>query len=225
MLNLLRALSPRDEIIIVVGGAFGYSIIGSILIAITNKPGDPLIAGSDFKHLLVHELIILVVLTTFLRIRGWTFERTGLGPNLRETLIGLGLALIIMFTDRVVWAVAAVTSSHVLEAGRIFNPVEGTIDPAIVIAVSIVNPIFEELFLCGYLVTALKDRAGPWTAINVSVGIRLLCHLYQGIIGVIFIVPFGLILTCWYARQGRLWPLIVTHVVFDFFPLLVYASN
>jgi len=24
----------------------------------------------------------------------------------------------------------------------------------------VVNPIFEELFLCGYLVTALKDRAG-----------------------------------------------------------------
>jgi len=112
-----------------------------------------------------------------------------------------------------------------LAAGQNFNFVEGTIEPAVVIAVSIVNPIFEELFLCGYLVTALKDRAGPRTAINISVGIRLLCHLYQGIVGVIFIVPFGLILTYWYAREGRLWPLIVAHVVFDFFPLLAYASN
>jgi uncharacterized protein len=224
VLNRLRALSSRDELIIVVAGAFGYFIVVSILIAITNKPGAPLSAGADFKHLLVHELIILVMLSTFLGIRGWTFERIGLGPNLRETLIGLGLTVIIMFTDQVVWAFAAITSSHVLEAGRIFNPVEGSIEPAIVIAVSIVNPIFEEFFLCGYLVTALKDRAGPWTAINISVGIRLLCHLYQGMVGVIFIVPFGLILTYWYARQGRLWPLIVAHVVFDFFPLLEYAK-
>jgi len=38
-------------------------------------------------------------------------------------------------------------------------------------------------------------------------------------------VPFGLILTYWYARRGRLWPLIVAHVVFDFFPLLPYAKS
>jgi membrane protease YdiL (CAAX protease family) len=125
----------------------------------------------------------------------------------------------------VVWAFAAVTSSYVLEAGQKFNLIDGTIEPAIIIAISIVNPIFEECFLCGYLVTALKDRTGSWTAINISVGIRLICHLYQGIIGVIFIVPFGLIFTYWYARRGRLWPLIVAHALFDFFPLFTYANN
>jgi uncharacterized protein len=224
VLNRLRALSFRDELIIVVGGAFGYFIVISILIAITYKPGAPLAAGSDFKHLLIHELIILVMLSTFLRIRGWTFERIGLGPNLRETLTGLGLALIIELVSRVVWLVAAATSGQALEAESNIEFVDGSIESTVLIVVSIVNPIFEELFLCGYLVTALKDRAGPWTAINISISIRLLYHLYQGIIGVIFIVPFGLILTYWYARQGRLWPLIVAHVVFDFFPLLVYAK-
>lgn len=224
MLKLLQALSPRDELIIVVVGAFGYSIVGSILSAITYKPGVPLFSGADFKNLLLDELIILIVLTTFLRVRGWTFERVGLGPNLRETLTGLGLAVIIIFASRVVWAFAAITSSHILEAEQNSDFVDGSIEPAVLIAVSIVNPIFEELFVCGYLVTALKDRAGPWTAINISVGIRLLYHLYQGIVGVIFIVPFGLVLTYWYARQGRLWPLIVAHVVFDFLPLLAYAK-
>jgi uncharacterized protein len=202
----------------------GYFIIGSLLSAITYKPGAPLFSGADFSRLLVDELIILVVLTTFLRVRGWTLERIGLGPNLTETLTGLGLALIIDLVNRVVWLVAAVTAGQALEAERNVEFVDGAIEPAILIAASIVNPIFEEVFVCGYLVTALKDRAGPWTAINISVGIRLLYHLYQGIIGVIFIVPFGLILTYWYARQGRLWPLIVAHVVFDFFPLLDYAK-
>lgn len=224
MLKLLRALSPRNELIIVVVGAFGYPIVGSTLSAITHEPGTPLVSGSDFKRLLVGELIILGVLTTFLRVRGWTLERIGLGPNLRETLTGLGLALIVIFVSGVVWAFAALTLSHVLEAEQNVDFVGGRIEPAILIAISIVNPIFEELFLCGYLVTALKDRAGPWTAINISVGIRLLYHLYQGIVGVILIVPFGLILTYWYARQGRLWPLIIAHVLFDFFPLLAYAT-
>jgi uncharacterized protein len=224
VLNLLRALSPRHELIIVVVGAFGYPVLGSIVSAITHRQGTPLFSGADFKRLLVDELIILLVLTTFLRVRGWSLERIGLGPNLRETLTGLGLALIIELVSRVVWLVAAATSGQALEAESNIEFVDGSIESTVLIVVSIVNPIFEELFLCGYLVTALKDRAGPWTAINISISIRLLYHLYQGIIGVIFIVPFGLILTYWYARQGRLWPLIVAHVVFDFFPLLVYAK-
>ena len=136
MLKLLRALSPSDELIIVVVGAFGYSIVGSILSAIANEPGAPLFSGSDLKRLLVFELIILAVLTTFLHVRGWTFGRIGLGPTLSETLSGLGLALIVELVSRVVWTFAAVTSSHVLEAGKNFNPVDGSIEPAIVIAIS-----------------------------------------------------------------------------------------
>jgi len=224
VLKLLRELSQRDEFVIVTVAAFGYFIVASIWGMLTISPGAPLFSGSDLKYLLADELLVLIALATFLHVRGWTLERIGLGPNARETLIGLGLALIVELVNRLVWVLAALTSTHALEAGEIFNPVEGHIDPVILVTTSVVNPIYEELFLCGYLLTALKDRMGPWSAINISVGIRLLCHLYQGIVGVIFIVPFGLIFSYWYVRQGRLWPLIVAHVLFDFFPLLPYAQ-
>jgi len=223
VLKLLRALSPRDEFIIVVVAAFGYSAVASIQAALTARPGAPLFSESNLKYLLVDELVVLTALTIFLHARGWTLERIGLGPNARESLIGIGLVLLVEMVNRVVWVLAAFGSRSVQEAGRLFNPVDGSIDPVIVIAVSIVNPIFEEVFLCGYVISALKDRLGTWAAINVSVGIRLVCHLYQGIIGVIFIVPFGLIFAWWYIRQGRLWPLIVAHVLFDFIALVSFV--
>jgi membrane protease YdiL (CAAX protease family) len=91
-----------------------------------------------------------------------------------------------------------------------------------VIAVSAINPLFEEIFVCGYVITALKDRPDPWTGIHVSVAIRLLYHLYQGAISAVGIVPFGLIFGFWYARTGRLWPVIVAHAIWDFVGLIQY---
>ena len=82
-------------------------------------------------------------------------------------------------------------------------------------SVVFVNPVFEEVFVAGYTMTVLKDTRGKSFAFNASVAIRLLYHLYQGVLGVITIIPFGLILAFWYMRTGKLWPLIVAHAVLD----------
>ena len=34
------------------------------------------------------------------------------------------------------------------------------------LAVSVLTPLFEELLLCGYMVTVLKERRGFWTAVT-----------------------------------------------------------
>jgi hypothetical protein len=69
----------------------------------------------------------------------------------------------------------------------------------------------------------VAKSAGSTTAgVNVSVAIRLLYHLYQGGIGVIGIIPFGLIFAWWYARIGRLWPLFVAHGLTDAAGLLQF---
>ena len=90
-------------------------------------------------------------------------------------------------------------------------------DPALsmqlVFLVSVVNGIFEELFVAGYIITALAARRGLWMAINVSVVVRLLYHLYQGPIGVLTSVPMGLLYGYLYSRTRQLWPLIVAHVL------------
>ncbi|HEY1961884.1 MAG TPA: CPBP family intramembrane glutamic endopeptidase, partial [Rhizomicrobium sp.] len=81
--------------------------------------------------------------------------------------------------------------------------------------IAIVNPLFEEVFVTGYVMTALKSNGNPWRAINASVLLRLLYHLYQGSLGVLAIIPMGLIFAVWYARTGRLWPIIVAHALLD----------
>jgi len=85
----------------------------------------------------------------------------------------------------------------------------------LVFLTSTVNGIFEELFVAGYIITALSATRGMWTAINVSTVVRLLYHLYQGPLGVVIIVPLGLLYGYVYARTRQLWPLILAHVLID----------
>jgi uncharacterized protein len=80
----------------------------------------------------------------------------------------------------------------------------------------VLNSIFEELFLCGYLMTRLMQTRGFWLAVNVSTAIRLTYHLYQGSGGVVSIVTTGLIFGYWFARTQQLWPPIVAHGYLNF---------
>jgi len=223
--ELLRALSPTDEFIIVAVAAFAPFIAASIRAVWRGQVGPPAVSDFGFLFLVGHELAVLVALAAFLRVRGWTLERIGLGPNLRETLIGVAIAAAVEVAAGVIWTFAVAWSPEIGAAGEAFNQVTGSLHPATLIAGSLVNPIFEEAFLCGYVVTALKDRAGPWTAVNVSAGIRLLYHLYQGVVGVIFTAPFGVFFAYWFVRQGRLWPLIVAHVLIDFVAFVAYMRS
>jgi membrane protease YdiL (CAAX protease family) len=94
------------------------------------------------------------------------------------------------------------------------------INPITALANSIVNPLFEETFVTGYIVSTLKQHGSPRLGVNLSIAVRLLYHLYQGPFAVISIVPIGLIFAAWYCRSGRLWPLIVAHGIFDFIALM-----
>ncbi|MCF5939434.1 CPBP family intramembrane metalloprotease, partial [Xanthomonas perforans] len=66
-------------------------------------------------------------------------------------------------------------------------------------------------------------RYGPAVAVNVSVAVRASYHLYQGPIGAINILMFGLILGWWVARRGRLWPAILAHGALDLLGLMAYT--
>ena len=104
-------------------------------------------------------------------------------------------------------------------AGKV--PLEVSAGAASIAAISIVNPCFEELLVLAYVVQALRKRFGLTVAVNVSLTIRLLYHLYQGPLVVIPIAVFGLAATLVYVRMGRLWPVIVMHGILDFVGLAV----
>ena len=103
-----------------------------------------------------------------------------------------------------------------MQAGVDRYPVsDPNVNMQLVFIASTVNGMFEEMFVAGYIITALREARGVWTAINVSTVVRLLYHLYQGPVGVVTIVPMGLLYGFVYARTRQLWPLIFAHVLID----------
>lgn len=197
--------------------AFGPAVPGSLAALFGGLAGPhvPPITQAALLRSVLYEMGLLVVLALFLRARGWRWQRLGLGPSWQESGVGVALAvgwylayLALWNFTRLAWPAFA----EVAHATRLVA--HGLPWPAIVL-VSLVNPVFEEVLLCGYLVTTLKERAGLSTAINVSAGIRVFCHFYQGALGLLGIVPMALLFAWWYARSGRLWPLIIAHALVD----------
>jgi membrane protease YdiL (CAAX protease family) len=226
MLEVIRritALSAKAEFTIVTLGAFGYFSIISVCLAF-NPSALPPISQHSLHGLLVFESVVLLLLVLFLHLRGWTWRRVGAAPSIKYTLIGLGLAGVIYLADVLVWIAVHDLGVHPNYAGPYSSLATHGLKLSTAFAVSSLNPVYEELFLCGYIVTVLKEKYNSVTAVNVSVAIRLVYHLYQGAIGVVTIIPFGLIVTWWYARTGKLWPILVAHAVIDFTGLLQFVG-
>ena len=220
MLKFLRALSPRVEFVIVVTMAFGYFAFVSIFVALHPHAG-PLHTNRSLIVLCAYELVLMAILFPFLRTRGWTFSKIGLDPTWRDT----GLGILLFFAFYAVWvlvwiatvALAPETAQRMSETHIITQVIPATT----IVANGMINPLFEEVFVCGYVMTALRKEGHTWFALNASVAIRLLYHLYQGPLGVLSIIPMGLMSGYWYARTGRLWPIIVAHAAMDMLAMLV----
>jgi uncharacterized protein len=215
VLKFIKSLPWLAEFLIVVVGAFGLFIYTS-LVAAFHQSGIVRLSDAEARSLLTHELIVFSVLCTFLYVRGWTAKRIGFEPGLYASLEGLVLGLCATFACDLLFIVVVSIAPRVQEVMPHFS--SSAMLPSI-IAVSMFNPLFEETFVSGYVISALKDRHGIWTAVNVSTGIRLLYHLYQGVAGVLANVPVGLIFAFWYARRGNLWPLVVAHAGMDLYAL------
>ena len=167
-----------------------------------------------FLELLLVEPALAAVALFVLRANGH-FSAYGLTPSWKGAAEGLALAIVAyavwILTDLAVYpffpAAFQSRGDEMVAPDLMFG---------LVIAISIVNPLFEEFFVSGYLITTLKHWKDPWFAINVSVTVRLLYHLHQGPSGLVTIIPLGVVFAQWYVRTGRLWPLVIAHALFDF---------
>lgn len=223
MRNLLRNMPLAVEFAIVVAGAFGLSIISSISLAI-HRPSGAMHSELGMWRMVVLEAIVLLLLGGFLRLRGWTFERLGLKSHWMDGVYGLALAGAAYFSLFVALNVLSLVSRPLAEAAVSVQVIPHGLTPWIMAAVVLVNSFYEEVFVSGYVITALKEKAGETIAINISVAIRLSYHLYQGVLGVVGIIPVGLIFGYFYARTGKLWPLIVAHAAIDLVGFLAYVK-
>ncbi len=197
--------------------AFGATVPGSLaaLFGGLSAPDSPPITDAALLGSVLLEVVVLVLLGLFLHVRGWSAPRLGLTPSWFETGLGLPLALIYYLLYAGMATAAASASPRIHAALDAMHLIAGPLSWPTMLLVSVVNPVFEEVLICGYLMSVVRERAGVVAAVNASVALRVFCHFYQGAIGLIGIVPLALLFAWWYARTSRLWPLIVAHAMLD----------
>jgi membrane protease YdiL (CAAX protease family) len=224
MIEHLRRLSATAEFVIVLIGALARPTLVSV-VAVLHAGPPPRISDGTLLALIFEELVVLGVLWPFLLIRGWNARRLGLSmPTPGGTLLGIGVFIVAEIAFLVTWGAAAGIVDMTAAQARISSLVAPDISIGIAAAVSLINPVFEEVFVCGYVIAFLSERSHAREAIGISVAIRTLYHMYQGPLGVITNVPLGLVFAVWYVRSRQLWPVMVAHAMFDFFALVVISG-
>ncbi|HEY2067963.1 MAG TPA: CPBP family intramembrane glutamic endopeptidase [Rhizomicrobium sp.] len=217
MRQFLKSIPAGGELAIVIGLAFGFLIYISLLAAL--RHATPILTITVFC-----EAAALLVLVPFLAVRGWTPKKLGLSPRWSDVPMGIALFLVSFLVWWAVWALTVKLTPAIAQSSSVSAAVKPGLPLLTAIGLSLVNAVYEEVFVCGYIITALKrDRNDYVLAVNVSVAIRLLYHLYRGSLGVFGIIPLGLIFAYWFARTGRLWPVLVAHAALDTVGFLVYA--
>ena len=195
------------EFVLVIALAFGLNIAASLELALSYTGSPMELSDAELLAGLAFELFLIPVIWLVLRSRGWTLADFAVHRSKGSTVLGGLLAIAIL----AVWYLFEVVFGKVPVVSK------ATLLPAL--ALSIVNPFFEEFLVLAYVIQAMRKRFGLVTAMNVSIAIRLLYHLYQGPLAVIPIAFFGVVMTLVYVRMGRLWPAIVAHGILDFVAL------
>lgn len=208
---------------LVVIGAFGWFIVSSLYYALhpATYPGH---STGTFWYLTVYEIAILILLGTLLRYRGWSARSLGLSFLWSDIPAGLAIAATAWLSYAGAFWLLRLAAPQLAAAATGIHVIQNGVSAASALSVVVVNPIYEEIFVAGYIIAALKDGRHTALAINVSVAVRLLYHLYQGVAAVVGVLPLGLIFATWFAYQRRLWPLIIAHALFDAVGILAFVQ-
>ena len=213
-----HADTPLD-LMVVTALCFGWFIVASVLSVMAGFPAQPFSDAALIGVVLI-ELVFGSLALGYLRFRGYELRALFPRPTIPESVFGVGLYVASAVAS---WIFVAALLPH--DVAEQTQPVEemvnnATISAGPVIGASLINGMYEEVFLIGYLQRALQS-SGASFAIGVSLLVRVLYHLYQGPMGAISVLGFGLILSIYYVRTKRLWPIVVAHILAD---VLAFAA-
>ena len=209
------------EAIVVTGVCFGWAIWVSLSTVLAGYPDVGGFTDGGAYALVVTELVCAAIALVVLYLRRYDVASLVPEVTLRDTLWGLAL----MFVAN--WVGYLVTEPFY--AGHAQQPIERmaqatTISAPAVLVMSFVNGTFEEVFLLGFLQRGLQAR-GLSVALGVTLLVRVLYHLYQGPLGAVSILGFGLVQGLWYARAKRLWSPVFAHIMCDIVAFLAISHH
>jgi len=189
------------EAALLVAISFGWFIFASVLAVVKGFPSSTSsFSDSALLSLMGVELVFGTLALAFLHRCGYA---------LRD-LLPAPAALVC----NVVWML--VPNSYRHDAVQPIAQMLANGKPTLVVAfaVAVLNGLYEETFLLGYLTRGFA-ALGASFAVGLGVLVRLLYHLYQGPNGALSIVVYGIVLGAVYWRTGRLWPAVFAHSLTD----------
>jgi membrane protease YdiL (CAAX protease family) len=205
-----KRLSPRTEFLIVSLLCFGPFAARSI-VELTERKTLLLFNDRRALFILGVELVAGTLALLLLRARGWTASEFGLRISPGQTIGGV---LLLLGTDmmRTILMLSAPGASAATD-------VQVQLTWPVLIALTAINPLYDELFGVAYVVRAAESNGAAF-AITLSAAIRFICHLEQGPIAALTILPLGLLFATVYWKWRVVWPLILAHAVMDFAGLM-----
>ena len=205
--------ASNGEIALVLGVPFALSLASSIRIGLRGSE-TAVFTDRNLLLSLALQVIIAGLLLVYLSRRQWRPLDVAGAPELVD--LGRGLALwlgLIGIFYLAVLALYAIAPAAVAIL-RTRAPT-GMISAPVVVAGAVLDPIFEEFLWLGYAIPALGNRFGIRTACVVSVVLRVAAHAYQGRLALLTILPVAVLMTFYFVKSGRLWPIIVAHIIQD----------
>ncbi|OFX68094.1 MAG: hypothetical protein A2X14_01465 [Bacteroidetes bacterium GWD2_33_33] len=214
MHRFIERISPFWETIIVLLIGFGIFIYSSTTAFLK--------VNSDYSHswiykltsqghfsIVIIEIISLSLIIYFLKLRGWKKEDF----NLEFTLKLIWTGLLIMFIKNIITngSYKILEFLNVIDTSTV-NHVQYGLDAnwISILLIVIINSIYEEFILIGYLFKRLHNL-NPYLVIIISLIIRESYHTYQGWMSLLVIIPVGLVFGYYYAKYKKLWPIIFAH--------------
>jgi membrane protease YdiL (CAAX protease family) len=212
---MLQRLSPRGELLLINLICFGPFAVRSIVELAERKS---VIVFDDRRALFILGIEVACGLfaALLLRARGWTFAKLGLRFSMPQT-IG-GMLLLIGSNLAIAGFYELVQAATGTDPGAA-TTVKPQITWPVLIALTLINPLYDEVLAVAYNVQATQT-SGAAFAITFSAIVRFVCHLDQGPIAAVTILPLGIIFALVYWRWRLVWPLIVAHGVMDFVGLM-----
>jgi membrane protease YdiL (CAAX protease family) len=194
---------------------FGLFIVWSTQAVLSGFPEARYSDSGDAWMVLV-EAVLAASALLYLRARNFDVWSLYPQPDLRGTLFGLGLFV-------AAWLAGVIATAPFMSPGGPSQVTEFSfsgVSIASTVLFAMANGAFEEVFLLGVLVRGLRAY-GLSIAIGVPLLVRLLYHLYQGPLGAVWVLAFGLTFTLFYIRNSRLWPAVFAHTLWDIVPVVL----
>lgn len=219
MKNWLKSLSEKQEFILVLCLAFGGFIISStyefIEILLKKSSTEYLLDTAQFLKTDILQLSVLLIVFIIFRVRKVGIQSFELKFYKKDILHAIAIFFGAYIVAIIVGLVVNTISPNSTNSNFTFDA-----DIYSFISVLIINSFYEEFFLNAYFFKRLSHWQ-PNEILATSVILRASYHSYQGFHGIIFVLLYGLLVSGYYTKYKRFWPLVIAHGLFNLSSMLL----